>query len=456
MTGNHWFLGEIADGKPKPVWDDLTAAWSPKSISIELWDRNFLPGDKLSFPLYLFNNSEGKTSFKIKLSICDSDQKIYEEKNLVYNDILQSSSEVRLQEMKLPDDTGKYIIKAELINRDDNIRYPVISKWEINIFRPVVSLSLKSAIVGADEPELISFLEDNKITRVPLSDPSARIILMSEEGWKMLSKADQPFIKKLEHSINSGISAIILDAGERYLGQGYPADKNNLGPLQAVSNRSNTPVKTYDLFGGIRLSFNEAAEPESHIHPDRNNSSLWRNIPLDHTWLWNGMRGGLIVPATNFDCTGLGSEAFLSQWLPRGAEESRISEGKYYAYSLEGIYEFSSSPEDNPARERLKNKVDFLIQDAPALANSLNANAPVKVTDLTKGYKESGNGIGKELIPLVNAGKSLTRTPVVMIKTGSGSGNIIVHSFLQPADFQKNLVRKAYMGSGMILLQYSL
>ena len=28
--GNHWFLGEIADGKPKPVWDDLTAAWSPK------------------------------------------------------------------------------------------------------------------------------------------------------------------------------------------------------------------------------------------------------------------------------------------------------------------------------------------------------------------------------------------------------------------------------------------
>ena len=234
----------------------------------------------------MFNDSEGKTIFKIKLSICDVDQKIYEEKTLVYNEILQSSSVVRLQEMKLPDDTGKYIIRAELINRGDDIKYPIISKWEINIFRPAVSLSLKSVIVGADEPELISFLEDNKITRVPLFDPSARIILMSEEGWNILSKADQPFLKKLEQSINSGISAIILDAGERYLGQGYPADKNNLGPLQAVSNRSNTPVKTYDLFGGIRLSFNEAAEPESHIHPDKNNSSLWRNIPLDHTWLW--------------------------------------------------------------------------------------------------------------------------------------------------------------------------
>ena len=119
------------------------------------------------------------------------------------------------------------------------------------------------------------------------------------------------------------------------------------------------------------------------------------------------MRGGLIVPATNFDCAGLGSEAFLSQWLPRGAEESRIREGKYYAYSLEELYEFSSSPEDNFARARLKNKVEFLIQDAPALANSLNINAPVKVTDLAKGYQESGNGIGQELIPLVNAGKTL-------------------------------------------------
>ena len=34
-------------------------------------------------------------------------EKIYEEKNLVYNEILQSSSEIRLQEMKLPRRYGK-------------------------------------------------------------------------------------------------------------------------------------------------------------------------------------------------------------------------------------------------------------------------------------------------------------------------------------------------------------
>jgi hypothetical protein len=253
---------------------------------------------------------------------------------------------------------------------------------------------------------------------------------MSGEGWKLLAKADQPFMAQLERSVNRGASLVILDAGDRYLGQGYPSDKNDLGPLQAVASRNNTPVKTYNLFGGIRLSFSEAAEPESHIHPDKNDSSLWKNIPRDHTWLWNGMRGGLIVPATNFYLAGLSQEGFLSQWLPRGADESRIKAGSYFAYSLEGFYEFSGSPDDKEVIARLKNKVNFLIQDAPSLANSLNAGAPVEITDLSKAFNESVKGMGENLVPLVNAGKSLARTPVIMIRSGKGKGNIIVSQLL--------------------------
>jgi hypothetical protein len=253
---------------------------------------------------------------------------------------------------------------------------------------------------------------------------------MSEKGWKQVQGSDRPFLTELEKRVNNGTSIIILDAGDRYLGQGYPVDKNDLGPLQGVATRNNTPVKTYELFGGIRLSFSEAAEPESHIHADKNNSSLWKSIPPEYTWLWNGMRGGLIVPATNFDLTGLSREGFLSQWLPKGADESMIKEANYYAYSLEGFYEFSGSADDKQAIDKLRKKVNFLIQDAPALANSLNANAPVKLTDLSKSYRESANGIGKDLIPLVNAGKNLTRTPVIMIKSGKGKGNIIVSQLL--------------------------
>lgn len=51
--GNTWFMGNLKDGNPKPVWEDLTAAFSPVSVSLELWDRNFEPGQKIDLPVYL-------------------------------------------------------------------------------------------------------------------------------------------------------------------------------------------------------------------------------------------------------------------------------------------------------------------------------------------------------------------------------------------------------------------
>jgi len=223
---------------------------------------------------------------------------------------------------------------------------------------------------------------------------------------------------------------IILDAGDRYLGQGYPLNKNDLGPLQGVVTKTNTPVKIYKLFGGIKLAFNEAAEPESHIHPDKNDSSLWNQIPLDHTLLWNGMRGGLIVPATYMGFEGLSSTAYLSQWRARGADEDKIKGDNYFAFELEGFYEFSNTPDDGEIKNKLKKKVAFLVEDAPALANSLNINAPVKVTDISMGYKNAQNGICESLTPLVNAGKGLTRTPVIMINFGKNKGTLIASQLL--------------------------
>ncbi len=430
--GSHWFLGKLSEGNPKPVWNELTAAWSPRSLSIELWDRNFLPGQQLDFPLYLFNNTEKGNDFNIKLFLNDPNGKIYFEKDLLYPEIAQFTKEIRAQTLTLPLKTGKYILSAELLNRPEEVRYQVISRWEINIFEPSApaALLLPEVSVAADEPEIISFLGNWKIRTVPLNDPKAKIILLSKSNWDRIADSDKELLKFLEQAVNKGTSVILLDVGERYLGQGYPLDKNDLGPLQGVASKPNAPVKTYDLFGGIRLSFSEAAEPESHIHPDRNNSDLWKNIPFDRTWLWNGMRGGLITPSTNFETSGLSSEAFLAQWLPRGADEESIKKDSYYAYSLEGFYEFSGSPDDVDAKQRLKNKVIFLINDAPALANSLNPNAPVKVTNLSKEFSESKDRIGEALIPLVSSGKNLTRTPVVMIKFGKEKGNMIVSQLL--------------------------
>jgi beta-galactosidase len=430
--GNHWFLGKVAEGTPKPVWNDLTSAWSPQSVSLELWDRNFRPGQEILLPLYIFNDTRDKGNFKIRITLKDSYGKIFTEKFITPDEITPFTTRIENTNMTLPTKTGKYLISAELLNRPENVKYPVISRWEINVFRSEVPPVLVQSdfSVGADEPEIIQFLKFWNIRCLPLSDTTSGILLLSKAGWQRIAEGDKDLLTKLEKAINRGTSVILLDIGERYLGQGYPMDKTDLGPLQGVIQKSNTPIKTYTLFGGISLAFNEVAEPESHIHPDRNNSLLWNKIPFDHTWLWNGMRGGLIVPATNMEPEGLNSKALLTQWLSRGADEIGITGADYFGYELEGFYEFSNLADDKNAKDKLREKIKFLVDDAPALANSLNPNAPVRVFNISKTYRESLTRKGESLIPLANAGKNLTRTPVVMIKFGDKKGKLIVSQLL--------------------------
>ncbi len=448
--GNHWFMGDLSEGNPKPVWNELTCAWSQRSVSIELWNRNFNPGQQITIPLYLFNDTRNNNDFNIRLSLKDMNGKIFMDHSLSFSDITPFTTRVENNELTLPLKTGRYILSAELVNRPESVKYPVISQWEIHVFEPKVpEILLDPEIsIAADEPEIIQFLKDRNIRNVPLSDPSTNIIILSKTSWGKIASADQAMISTMEQAISKGISVILLDAGDRYLGQGYPLDKNDLGPLQGVAVKPDTPVKTYNLFGGIRLSFSEAAEPESHIHPDNNNSDLWYNIPKDYTWLWNGMRGGLIVPASTFEFGGLSSSGFLSQWLPRGADEARIKMNDYFAYELEGFYEFTDSPDNSEVKGRLKNKVNFLIEDAPALANSLNPLATIKITDLSKAYKESQSGIVENLIPMVSAGKNLTRTPVIMINFGENKGKLIVSQLLTAGRLAVGYGEKGLYGIG--------
>jgi len=189
-------------------------------------------------------------------------------------------------------------------------------------------------------------------------------------------------------------------------------------------------VTHYDLFGGLSLTCTEAAEPESHLHPDSVHTELWRRLTPRHTALWNGLRGGLIVPAADFDVQGLSREAFSAQWSRRGADVARMERGNYYAYELCGFFAFDSRPDNKEVIRELRRKAEFLVEDAPALAMSINPKAPVRVTDLGSGYRNSVRGSASELVPLAAAGKNLTRTPVLRIGFGDGKGCLLLSGLL--------------------------
>lgn len=429
--GSHWFLGPLKEGKPKPVWDALTAAFSPQSVSIELWDRNFTPKQILSLPVYVFNDEAEAASLKVKVTIENKAGTVFFSTPFTLK-VNAFSKKIQQVSVTLPEQNGDYVVKAELLNKPKKITHRVISAWDFRVLTAQIPTKVASLTVAvpADEKELVAFLKAHSIKTVDLSDSSAHLILTSLSSWKKLASGDAGLSINLLSAIQSGKSVVMLDVGDRTLGQGYLTDTNDLGPLQGVMRVTNPKVNTYPLFGGISLKFTETGEPESFLHPTLTNSDLWNNIPLHYTRIFNGLRGGLIVPAADMEFSGLNAKAFTTQWKSRGAKEDKIITGPYYAYELQGFYEFSNKPNDVETQKRLKNRVAFLVQDAPALAISINPNTPIVMTDLTQEYKNSMKGLAENLIPLANSAKNLTQTPVALVDFGTGKGRLLVSQLL--------------------------
>jgi beta-galactosidase len=447
QDGNSWFLGPLREGNPKPVWKALAATFSPQSVSIEIWDRNFKPGQTLNLPVYLFND-EGKTAaLSVVLTIENEEGEVFFKKDFSSH-VSAFSKKVEQVAVEMPASTGNYVLKAELINRPVSVKYPVVSQWDFRVFKATVPGHINNIKVAVpeNETELKQFLDKSNITTVPMNDPSADAVITSLHTWNMLAKGNDVLSNVLQSAIMSGKSVIMLDVGDRLLGQGYPKQTGDLGPLQGVVRLSEPQVNSYNLFSGISLKFTEAAEPESHLHPHTTDHNLWNNLPEGYTRLWNGYRGGLIVPAADMEFAGLSQEAFITQWMSRGAEEDNIKNGPYYAYELQGFYEFSKNPDDRDVQQLLKDKIDLLIQDAPALAVAINPKTPIAITDLHQGYMDARNGIADNFIPLASCGKNLTKTPVAMIDFGQGKGRLLVSQLLTSGRLARNFGEEGLYG----------
>ncbi|QEC78585.1 glycoside hydrolase family 2 TIM barrel-domain containing protein [Mucilaginibacter ginsenosidivorax] len=448
--GNNWFMGLLKDARPKPVWDALTAAFSPRSVSIDIWDKDFISGQNISLPVYLFNDEDTKAVLAIKLTVENKAGKIFFTKAFTAEmDAL--SKKVQRVPVNLPVTTGDYTVKAELMNRPQTVKYPVISQWSIRVLKAEVPENLKNVNVGifSDEPELKQFFTERHIKIVDAGDADASVILTSEQTWNKLAEGDKNISDLLQAAVANGRSVVMLDVGDRQLGQGYPKKAGELGPLQGVAKVSDPRINSYNLFGGILLKFTETAEPESFIHPDKANRELWGNMPNAYTGIWNGLRGGLIVPAADMQFSGLSAGAFVAQWKARGANEVKITSGPYYAYELQGFYIFSDQPDDPDLKKKLKEKVNFLVQDAPSLAASINLNMPVTVTDLTKGYHDAEKGIADNFTGLANCAKNLTQTPVALVGFGKGKGKLIVSQLLT-----SGRLAKGFEGKGLYGIRY--
>jgi hypothetical protein len=149
------------------------------------------------------------------------------------------------------------------------------------------------------------------------------------------------------------------------------------------------------------------------LHPVSSGGVLWENLDRQATWLWNGLRAGLIVPATDMTVAEVSPAAFVTQWESRGAVPSLIKGRSYFAYELQGFYAFPPKNQDAAVIQQLRDKAKFLVEDAPALAVTLKSSVPIEITDLAAGYRKCQDSQAKSLIPLACCGKNLSRIAVV-------------------------------------------
>jgi hypothetical protein len=429
--GNTWFLGPLADPQPKPVWAALSAAYSPESVSMAIWNRNFVPGQAIEFPLHFFNDRNESRHLRavIRLVAGDGSERVCSTQN-VEAVVGAHGTEVSSVRLEMPRETGEWRLEAELTNKVAGVAGPIKSAWRCRTITVVTPERLRGLAVGtpAAEGELREFLARRGLRVVGEDDPGARVLVFSAKSWAQLVKSPA-YRSRLEAAVNRGQSIVLLDIGPTALDVYQAEARRNLEGAPVFKQFAS---EQHELFSGVEVVFRQASEPESHIHPAANSASLWQGLPRESTWLWNGLRGGLIVPPSEMAVIGLSSAAFLTLWGDRGADSNALSAGAAcFAYELEGYYGFSDKPKDEAATARLREKVKFLAEDAPSLQGRINPSAPIKVTNLTQAFRETKQSAqASEVTPLASCGKNLTRVPAVMVGFGSGHGRIILSQLL--------------------------
>ena len=403
--GDTHFFGDLRNPTPKPVWDALSASYQPIAASMNVWDRNFTPGQQVEVPIHVFNDTGTPTKVEVVCGIhkdgargciaegCDGESQ--------YQYILQCevpaySQVIHKVPYKMPDCRGGYRMYAKCGKAE--------SVWDVNVMSVTCAPCNQTVGLLPEEKECINFCREYNIPYTHDLD-KADVIL----GLKVTNVSEKR--TRLLVQAQKGKKVILLGAGPQV------ANAKTDSTFAITAKYSLGALEEWELPEDIRAVFLPVIEGESHVHPADRKDGLWKNIPDKTTWLWNGQRGGLIVPAVEMNIENASGDAFLELWKSRGADIERIKAGSYFAYSCIGIYEFAES-ENEQTEAKLMKQAHHIVDDAPAIAERAG-ELKAKVEDLHQLYMEL-KGKQVKYTPLIVAGKFLARVPMVQLTLPKG------------------------------------
>ena len=271
----HWFLGPIASLQPKPIMAALKNAFAPFGVSIELWDRHFVPGEERAVRIFVFNDKPEPQSGTLRYGIVNINGNWLSEQIEVVN-VGKSENKTIDATFHLPQAPGRYDFRAEL----EGPSGVAVSTKAAFVVRVEIPLNLDSSVVavfGRSEG-ILGFMESSgiAISKFPAETPEGRGILIVTEGE--VQKDEYAALRpSIDRFVERGGTLLVLEPEKGLEGSAEIAltDKVRI----SVNRREDGDRGGYDSFVFI----------DDPLHP------LWGPLRKEHLQMFNGAFGGEIV-----------------------------------------------------------------------------------------------------------------------------------------------------------------
>ena len=410
--GSHHYLGRLKDNIPKPVWEYCAGVWAAKTALADIWDRAFVRGQILTLPVDFYNDTKDWANIKASANILDETGQIFD----------SVSTEKELP----PWGRGRSDVRLSLPQTGEKATICIVTEWGKMLWPIRLCSEKKPDILQrkrvrplTQDDELLAFLKDLGLRIVPKGEEFDVLIACPHGADLLLDSFEEAQIRK-------GAGMLVLQAGPDWLGEGYLSDKNQV--RQDGQTAFDHCLVSAKWPFSMTMQYELLPEAESCVHPAPGGEKLWEGLPHQALQLSNGYRGGLNVSACRMNAADGSKETCRQQWLALGMDADTLSSPHAVAYELCGFYSFSSEPNDETA-ERLRKKVDRMLQDAPSLAEKIGVEQALRMIRVGENLSKKSDSHAF-VRPLMLCGAGLNHAAVLEIRPEQCKGRIIASNLI--------------------------
>ena len=274
-TGD-WFLGDIARLEPKAVLRTLKNAFAPFGVSLEMWDRHFMPGEQRHVRLFVFNDDPVERTGKIRCGIVRGGTDWAGE---IHGRVRTAPSGCSILPLtlKFPGVPGPYEIVAELTGGAGTRSVSRKIAHVVPEDMPGAGKGVR-CILSDSRGEVAGFLERCGFSTAVLGrdDPAGYGLILVGEGM-LRDPQYLSVIPAVTASVLAGATLLVLEP-----------------------EFGNRDKETLDVIEGVRLTIERREDTDrggydSYVFPVDDMHPLWRGIGPEHLRMFNGALGGEMV-----------------------------------------------------------------------------------------------------------------------------------------------------------------